>query len=172
VLLALYEGALSTGWGRALFVGLVLGALGDVFLIPRNKGTFLLGLVSFLLGHLAYAIAFAMRGLDRTWTFLGALFLVIVAIPVVRWLWPHVEERMRMPVAAYVAVITTMVTLAIGTFAAHRSELLLIGAVSFYFSDLAVARERFVARGFINRAWGLPLYYGAQLVLAIAARGP
>jgi len=29
-----------------------------------------------------------------------------------------------------------------------------------------VARDRFVAQGFINRAWGLPMYYGGQLLLA------
>ena len=42
----------------------------------------------------------------------------------------------------------------------------LVGAVMFYGSDLAVARDRFVAPGFSNRAWGLPLYYAAQLVIA------
>jgi uncharacterized membrane protein YhhN len=31
---------------------------------------------------------------------------------------------------------------------------------------LSVARDRFVVPGFVNRAWGLPLYYAAQLVLA------
>jgi hypothetical protein len=36
----------------------------------------------------------------------------------------------------------------------------------FYASDLAVARDRFVARVFLNRAWGLPLYFGGQLVIA------
>ena len=30
-----------------------------------------------------------------------------------------------------------------------------------------VARDRFIAPGFANAAWGLPLYYGAQLVLAL-----
>jgi len=47
--------------------------------------------------------------------------------------------------------------------------LLLTGALMFLVSDLAVARDRFVAQGFINRLWGLPLYYAAQLVLASCA---
>jgi hypothetical protein len=42
----------------------------------------------------------------------------------------------------------------------------LIGAVAFYVSDLAVARQRFVRQQVLNRLWGLPLYYGAQLLLA------
>jgi hypothetical protein len=29
-----------------------------------------------------------------------------------------------------------------------------------------VARDRFVSHQFVNRAWGLPLYYAAQLLLA------
>jgi uncharacterized membrane protein YhhN len=36
----------------------------------------------------------------------------------------------------------------------------------FVLSDLAVARNRFVERVFINRAVGLPLYFTAQLLLA------
>lgn len=32
----------------------------------------------------------------------------------------------------------------------------------------ALARDRFVARDFTNRAWGLPLYYAASLLLAMS----
>jgi hypothetical protein len=38
--------------------------------------------------------------------------------------------------------------------------------VSFYLSDLSVARDRFVVTEFNNKLWGWPLYFGAQLVLA------
>ena len=41
-------------------------------------------------------------------------------------------------------------------------------AVAFYVSDVSVARDRFVAPGFGNRIWGLPLYYGAQLLFALS----
>ena len=48
--------------------------IGDVLLIPRDaKGAFLAGLVSFLLGHVAYTGAFALRGLDPIATAIGAL---------------------------------------------------------------------------------------------------
>jgi hypothetical protein len=33
-------------------------------------------------------------------------------------------------------------------------------------SDIAIVRNRFVAPGFVNRLWGLPLYYAAQLIIA------
>ena len=41
-----------------------------------------------------------------------------------------------------------------------------LGAVAFFLSDLAVARDRFVAKGWVNRVWGLPLYYFGQVLLA------
>jgi hypothetical protein len=47
----------------------------------------------------------------------------------------------------------------------------LVGALLFFVSDLAVARDRFVSPGFANAAWGLPLYYAATLVLAATVRG-
>ena len=78
---------------------------------------------------------------------------------------------MRGPVVAYVAVISLMVVCAAGPVGAGAGPLLLAGALAFFVSDLAVARERFVARGFSNRAWGLPLYYGATLLLASTVVG-
>jgi hypothetical protein len=33
-----------------------------------------------------------------------------------------------------------------------------------------VARDRFVRHQFLNRAWGLPLYYAAQVLLALTPR--
>ena len=40
-----------------------------------------------------------------------------------------------------------------------------MGAIGFYLSDLSVARDRFVVSAFVNRLWGLPLYYAAQVAL-------
>ena len=81
---------------------------------------------------------------------------------------------MRIPVYAYIAVISTMVVFAVATRAhdpgppdEHTGAVIVAGAFLFYLSDLAVARDRFVAPGFWNRAWGLPFYYGGQIVLAL-----
>ena len=159
-------GALDSGYGRWIFLGLVLSFGGDVLLIPKASASFLAGLVSFLLGHVAYAVAFAARGLDPVWVVAAAVPAAVAVWAVLRWLMPHVESKMKGPVYAYVGVITAMVLFAAGTVGAAGRPLILLGALSFYVSDLAVARERFVSHTFWNRAWGLPLYYGAQLVLA------
>ncbi len=164
-------GALETAYGRAVLAGLALSMLGDVLLIPKSKRAFLGGLVAFLLGHLAFALAFASRGLDLSRA-LAALAVVVVSSGLAwRWLSPHVEARMRAPVLAYVTVISSMVATAAGA-SAHAGGLVgLVGALMFYGSDLAVARERFVAKTFWNRAWGVPLYFVAQLVIAASTAG-
>jgi uncharacterized membrane protein YhhN len=42
------------------------------------------------------------------------------------------------------------------------------GAVLFFASDLAVARDKLVAPSFTNHAWGVPAYYAGQLLIAWA----
>jgi uncharacterized membrane protein YhhN len=167
VVLALARGAAGTGYGRWVLAALVLGWLGDVLLIPKGaKRAFAAGLGSFLLGHLAFAAAFLARGVAWPWLAAGALAAAAVAVPVLRWLGPHVPPALRRAVHAYVAVISAMVAAAAGAFGAGGGAALLAGALGFFASDLAVARERFVARSFTNKLWGLPLYYASQLLLA------
>ena len=166
IALAVYAGAFDSGYGTGIFVGLVLCLFGDVFLLFRDKKRFRLGLVSFLLGHVAYCVAFGVAGLEILWLAVSAAAVVAVAVVVLRWLMPKVSGDMRGPVVAYVVVISTMVVLASGTVGSGGHVLIFVGALAFYCSDLAVARDRFVKQGMINRIWGLPLYYGAQLVLA------
>jgi uncharacterized membrane protein YhhN len=96
----------------------------------------------------------------------AALAVLGIGILVMRWLRPHVPPTMQIPVYAYVVVISAMVVSAVGAVAATGDARIVVGALMFYVSDLAVARDRFVASGFWNGACGLPLYFGAQLVLA------
>jgi len=49
--------------------------------------------------------------------------------------------------------------------AANRCRLVL-GASAFFVSDLAVARERFIAHSVTNKRWGPPACYAGQLLLA------
>ena len=82
------------------------------------------------------------------------------------WLRPYVPAAMRRPVDAYVLVITVMVALSLGCVAAGGTRWIAVGTILFWLSDLTVARDRFIRHELRNRLWGLPLYYGAQLVLA------
>lgn len=164
---ALALGALDSGYGRWILAGLVLSWWGDVLLIPRDSpASFRAGLASFLLGHVAYAVAFAVRGFDAGAAAIAAAAVVVTGGLAHRYLRPHLPGGMRVPVLAYLLVISTMVVCAGGTFGRAGGAAILVGALAFYASDLAVARQRFVKQGFVNKAWGLPLYFTAQLLLA------
>lgn len=163
---ALIEGATDSGYGQWVLAGLVLSAVGDVALLWRSSTFFLVGLGSFLLGHVAYATAFVVRGIDPTAALVATVAVAVPAAVVIRWLWPHVPPPMQVPVVAYAIVISAMVAMAVGTEFADPTGWIIVAAVSFYCSDLAVARDRFVAPGPDNRLWGLPLYYAAQFVFA------
>lgn len=164
---AIAAGAWESRYGQCILAGLVLSWFGDVFLIPRGAArAFQAGLVSFLLGHVAYVVAFFARGVGFGSAALAAVVVLVVLVVVGRWLLPHVEAGMKMPVRAYIVVISCMVVAATGTVGLHGDGRILLGAVMFYVSDLAVARQRFVVQTLWNSRWGLPLYYGGQLVLA------
>ena len=166
VAVAVLLGAVGSVYGRWVLVALVLSWVGDAALLSRRRGAFLSGLGAFLLAHVCFAMAFFAGG------FSGGAFGVALApaigvgVAIGRWLWPHLGREYRGPVAAYVAAIVLMCAAAAGYSAATGRWQVLLGAVLFMASDVAVARERFVARGFRNKAWGLPAYYGAQLILA------
>lgn len=171
---ALAAGALQGWYGRTLLVGLVLSWWGDLFLLGSGDMNFLLGLVSFLLAHVAYSTAFLVAGVRPVWLAGGALAVAAVSIPIARWLFPHVGE-MFYPVLSYTLVISAMLALALGTLGRSRSWWLVAGALLFYISDIFVARQRFVTPSAWNAAIGLPVYFSAQLMLAYsiaAARKP
>lgn len=160
-------------YGQLVIAGLVLGAGGDIALLGKSNKAFLAGLGLFLLGHLAYVAAFASLMPASAW-FAGAGPLAAapyLAGGGVLWLlWPKLGE-MRVPVIGYVLTIATMVVFAISAFRTQaipdpERTRLITGAVLFFVSDLAVARDKFVAATFANKAWGLPAYYGAQLFIA------
>lgn len=161
--------------GASVYAKIVLGALalcavGDVLLLSRATPAFLGGLVSFLLGHVALGGAFATLGLARGWMPAALLVLGAAGALVLRWLIPHVERPMKAPVLAYCAAISAMVALAVGAYGKGAPWIVPLGAALFYLSDLSVARDRFVKPGFVNRLWGLPVYYASTLLLAWSAR--
>ena len=138
-----------------LFIGMLFCLAGDVFLALPQAGMFFRGLVSFLVGHLFYVTAFGCTAGSNQWTLIGAVISVMASGGVYLWLRPH---------------------LAVGAWSMAGADrlgltgrlLACAGALSFYISDVFVARQRFVKSGFFNRLIGLPLYYGGQFMLAFS----
>ena len=163
-------GAAGSTYGQFILAALVLGLVGDVLLLSDRSRAFLLGLLAFLCSHAVFGAAFVSAGVAPAATAVGPVVALPVGLLVVRWLWPHLGPAFRLAVSAYVVVILAMCSLAAGHAAQHAASWVLAGAVVFALSDIAVARDKFVAPGFVNRLWGLPAYYGAQLLLAWSVR--
>ncbi len=165
--LAVTLGALDARWSGVLLLGMCFCWLGDLLLLSRNsRRLFVAGLAAFLLGHLVFSAAFVVRGQAGIIFGAAAAVMVVFSLLVIHWLRPHLEQRMRAPVIFYVIAISVMWATAMGSAAVLGSRFLVAGATLFVLSDLAVARNRFVSPGFFNRAWGLPVYFSAQLLLA------
>ena len=156
-----------------ILTGLILCLIGDVCLIFfQNRKIFTAGLAAFLAGHVMYVIAFSSFGATGVFLWIAAAISLCLSAGVFLWLRPNLGNMLG-PVVAYVVIITAMVFSA-AAFANNTSIVLSArilvfgGALLFYFSDIFVARQRFVKKAFFNRAAGLPLYYAAQFMIAFS----
>lgn len=172
VALALAANATATPYGRLLLLALVLSWLGDVLLLAQRSAVFLAGLGAFLLAHGVYAWAFAGGPLHGGALLAGAAVMLVASVLVLHAFWPRMNPFYRMAVSTYVVAIGVMCTLAFGVGAGSGAWWLPVAALAFAASDIAVARDRFIGHAFANKAWGLPLYYAAQLVLAGSVSRP
>jgi uncharacterized membrane protein YhhN len=155
-----------------VMIGLICCLAGDVLLALPQDRMFTAGLFSFLSGHVFYGVSFLlMADLNRI-TLIAGIATLMAGIAVYAWLKPHLG-RMKIPVIAYILVISCMVCSAgsmLGTARLTAAGRLMVftGAVSFYLSDILVARDRFLKNSFINRVIGLPLYYLGQFLIAFS----
>jgi uncharacterized membrane protein YhhN len=172
LMVAVAAGALSSEFGRRVLIGLAFGAAGDMALLGYGRRALAAGMGLFACGHLAYLGACAVLVAPGEWMTAWALAPAMLALIVLRWLWPYLG-RFRFPVVCYMALFCATVTAAWAPLLhgapLGRSLLLAAGATAFFFSDLAVARQRFVQPSPWNKTWGLPLYFGGQLLIAWSA---
>jgi uncharacterized membrane protein YhhN len=155
-----------------IIAGLLFCLGGDVCLALPQRRMFLFGLILFLMGHVLYGLAFFWTAGLNSWTGFGSCGVFIVSAAVYFWLRPSLGA-MQKPVLIYVLVISVMVAGAFSVTGDGRLGLpgrvmVLVGALSFYFSDVFVARDRFLQKEFLNRAIGLPMYYTGQFLLAFS----
>ena len=100
-------GSVAAGVRPWLLLGLAASLAGDVFLLP--PGRFIPGLVAFLLGHLAYLVAFMALPAEGGWLAAGIVAGVALIGTVGRTL-VRLAARIGLgaPVAAYLVAITLM----------------------------------------------------------------
>ncbi len=161
-----------THYYQFLLAGLLLCLVGDVCLAFHQEKMFLLGLISFLLGHIFYIFGFFHVAHPGAWTWGGSIIVFCISSRIYFWLKPHLGA-MKKPVLIYCIVITVMLSGAWSVLDNSRLTLsgrlmVFIGALLFYISDVFVARDRFLKKDFFNRLVGLPLYYAGQFTLAFS----
>ncbi len=151
----------------SLVVGLLFSLAGDVFLmLPSDR--FLPGLVSFLVAHVFYIVAFtSVDGFAFSWLFLPYLLYGVIMVYV---LWPHLG-KMCGPVLLYMIVILVMGWQAGELWHQARDEwrlLVAIGALLFLLSDSTLALNRFRRPFAAAEAIKLSTYFAAQALLALS----
>lgn len=166
VALAVADGAPAGAVGAAI-VGFVCCLAGDVALLP-SVDRFVIGLASFLVGHVAFVVMFAAIGFE-------SVLLAAVAAAAMAALGGTLGVRivhgarsadagLGVPVTAYLGVISTMT---IAGWATGRAAAI-AGATLFVTSDTVLGWRTFVA----ERRWMslavMITYHGALVGLAIS----
>lgn len=165
----LFSESAPTGFYLLLILlGLLFSLGGDIGLMFGKRG-FILGLVSFLLGHVLYAVAFFPETeLANNGLVIGLIGLY--SIGYMAFLLPY-AGRLKLPVVGYFIAISAMVWFAINRWQELGSDAALVasvGAVLFAVSDSILAINRFVRPFHVAQALILGTYYLGQTLIALS----
>lgn len=164
-LAALADVPISTTYQTLIVAGLVASLAGDVFLMLPDR--FVPGLLSFLIAHIFYIIAFTHEssGLAP----IGYIVpFALYGLVMLRWLWPHLGS-LRVPVLVYMSAILIMAYQAANRWIETSQDgtlLALVGAYLFVASDSALAVSTFRGRFRGADVIVLSTYFAAQLLIA------
>lgn len=157
-----------------LILGLALSAVGDFALAFQGEKPFLAGLSAFFAAHVAYIALFVLESgslklTAEPWRMAVCLVLVIHASWMGGKLGRSVPAELRLPVFAYIVVISLMGVAA----AAYGSLTSLAGAVLFAVSDTLLATGKFLIPENNDRQPPLKLgvwvtYIAAQVLILLA----
>lgn len=145
-----------------LLTGLIISMFADALI----ELTFVLGLATFLIGHLCYAGGFLERW-TFSWLRLGtviplALYASWYSTTLVEALQLNNHDALILPVIAYVIVISFMLLTSIMT----GNKWAAIGSFLFVISDSILAWNMFVSTIPHGSDWVMCTYYSAQLFIA------
>ena len=151
---------------RWVLAGLVFSLGGDVALLWPQQG-FLPGLVSFLLAHLAYLVAFTRVQRLAAWPLAFVAYALVAGFILWR-LWPGVPAALQIPVVAYVLCLAAMAAQAAVLWrrGAERGARLALGGALFLASDALLATNKFAGPLPLASLWILGTYWSAQWCIA------
>lgn len=163
----------SFGLRNRVWLAMALCWVGDIALTFSGDTAFLIGLVSFLLGHVMFILALRQAhrlgsGSSARWVRVVACgVLAVEGAAVVQALWEPAGE-LGPAVAVYALVITTMAILSWFLAPGPGVRALRLGSTAFVASDMILAFGRFgeepIAHGHL---WVMATYILAQWALAV-----
>jgi len=172
------EGVVSCGVNWLIVIGLSLGCVGDIVLMwPKKQICFMIGLVSFLVGHVLYVIAFFQVTSPFTefpWILVlaGAIYVVLFLV-IFKFFAPYLKE-MKPAVAVYMILIlimsfsSIMVMLSPANCAPLNAVWLFIGSINFIASDFMLANQNFRKPFKNDQVFIMLTYLLAQFAIAFA----
>jgi len=172
-LLSLRDPSWNITYTSVVTIGLVFSLGGDIALMFQDdKKAFRIGLVLFLLAHIAYAAIFTMVGRFSGLSVVSALVVLLSGLGIYRLILANLGP-MKGPVIAYILIISVMIIQAVSVFANpgiadFHAVMIVCGAVLFYISDVILAVNRFWRPWKYNRI-SLAFYYSGQMLIALSA---
>ncbi len=151
---------------RWVLAGLACSLVGDVALLWPQRG-FVPGLLSFLLAHLAYLVAFTRGTRLAAWP-PAFVACALVASGVLWRLWPGVPAALQVPVLAYALCLVGMAAQAVVLWqrGVPRGATLAAGGALFLLSDGLLASNKFAGALPLASLWILASYWAAQWCIA------
>lgn len=129
----------SNTYNLYVIIALLLHTIGDIFLIPDNKKVFfILGMISFFIGHIFYAIAFYTSSLNTNLILLAVFIFVFIFIEIRVFLTLKEKDKNFAFLGLFYSLSIVIVFLTIGYRFNNRLLLALIGIIFFSFSDLRI----------------------------------
>uniref|UniRef100_A0A8C4QL25 lysoplasmalogenase n=1 Tax=Eptatretus burgeri TaxID=7764 RepID=A0A8C4QL25_EPTBU len=166
----------SAKYSRRVLAGLVFSAAGDAFLVWQDDGFFEHGLVMFAIAHVFYIAAFGLTPPALRIAVIGLFFFLIGMVVILPSI-PSSELAIAVAIYSLLLVLMAWRAIVLAILEAGPTGIpwprlcAVMGAILFLLSDLSLAVNRFVVMLPHSRALIMISYYGAQLCIALSARG-
>jgi len=151
-----------------IIMGLFFSLSGDIFLmLPDDR--FIAGLLSFLITHIFYILAFISDSVFPpilTLLIPGLLAIIIV----LKFLLPHTGDK-TIAVIIYAAILVLLYWQSAGRFSTsltHSALTAFIGSILFIFSDSTLVIDRFIRKFKGARLLVLTSYFASQLLITVS----
>jgi len=167
-LIVLLRGA-SSCYKYLVFIGLVLSAVGDYFLVQPDK--FLEGTAAFGCAHIFYVFAFGFSPLGLLSMIASGAMVAVVSHHLV----PKVPEDLKIAVPCYIGLIACMLWRSLARLSHPRANWThwagALGAVLFVSSDMTLSFNEWYLEERCPHAELITMvtYYGGQLGIALSA---